>query len=59
MKIKFIKPACDKFDHSKKFELNKPYTLEKSRAESAIKKGIAVEVKKSTQEKLSEKTTKK
>ena len=59
MRIKFLKKAADVKQPGKIINKGDVVNFDIKRAESAINKGIAVEVKKSTQERLSEKTTKK
>ena len=60
MKVKFLKTVRDAKEKGKFFVKGKTYNLPKARADKAIKKNLCVEeYAKSTQEKLSEKTTKK
>jgi hypothetical protein len=61
MKVKFKKQVGNAKDGGH-FEAGKNYDLSKERASLVIKKGVAEEVKqpkKSTQDKISKKTTKK
>ena len=65
MKVRFVKNARNAKDKGKDFVINSVHELSNERAESAIKRGLAIEVEtekkptKSTQEKKAKKTIKK
>ena len=60
MKVTFLKTVRNGKEKGKFFEKGKTYDLARARADKAIKNGLCFdESAKSTQEKLSEKTTKK
>jgi len=65
MKVKFVKKARNAKNRNEDFLINSVHELSNERAESAIKRGLAIEVEtekeptKSTQEKKAKKTIKK
>jgi len=69
MKVKFVKKARNAQNRNEDFLINSVHELSNERAESAIKRGLAIEVEtevetekkptKSTQEKKAKKTIKK
>jgi len=65
MKVKFVKNARNAQNRNEDFLINSVHELSNERAESAIKRGLAIEVEtekkptKSTQEKKAKKTIKK